>query len=182
MRLRSRVATSAVIFALGAALAFLDLNAAGSPPKVGISPGSAVTDAPLALLLDHNLRILILASTGILTFGFSTAVVLLVVGIWTIAPVAAAWQSGTSPIILFAAIAPHGILEVPAIVMSGAAGLVGITPLVSICRSRPLRARNICRDFATNLLAALVLGCAASVVESRVTGWILNHVLRSTLP
>jgi len=98
---------------------------AASAPATSIAirpPGSAAPDLSAVDLFVHNAGIAVRSALGILTGGVYTTYVLLVNGFVLGATLAdAADVLGWGRAVL--AIAPHGVLEIPAIWLSGAIGL-----------------------------------------------------------
>jgi uncharacterized membrane protein SpoIIM required for sporulation len=96
-----------------------------SPPSSSLpirSPGAGPADLTTVGLFAHNAEIAIRSALGILSVGIYTTVVLLVNGFMLgagIADIAEVYGLGSTLL----ALAPHGVLEIPAIWLSGAIGL-----------------------------------------------------------
>jgi uncharacterized membrane protein SpoIIM required for sporulation len=86
---------------------------------------SVLTMKPLAssLILTNNLSVSFTAFAGGITGGLATVYVLVLNGILIGVISAACWSAGMS-LPLWSFVAPHGALELPAVLIAGAAGLL----------------------------------------------------------
>ena len=131
------VFSSAVVFLLGTLLAaaFTMANPRFAPPIVGpnVMAGieqhemwtqSIVSVAPQAAsgIMTNNLTVSFMAFAGGLLFGFGSVYLLFFNGLM-LGAVAVACQQAGMAIPLWSFVVPHGSLELPAIVIAGAAGL-----------------------------------------------------------
>lgn len=75
--------------------------------------------------LSNNLKVSLLLISGILIFGITTIPILCINGFWLGSVIASQYLSGLSIMDIFLAILPHGIFEIPALLLAGYLGLVG---------------------------------------------------------
>ncbi|WP_191559528.1 stage II sporulation protein M [Metabacillus idriensis] len=74
----------------------------------------------------QNLKVALMLISGILVFGITTIPILLINGFWLGSVLGSQYISGKSILDLFLAIVPHGIFEIPALLLAGYLGLVGL--------------------------------------------------------
>ena len=111
------VLVAAVLYAVGVAI-----GAALTPGSVQRGADTAAGAAAVLLLLQHNALVVLALSLGGLTLGLSTLLVLVSNGATVGLAVTVALRSTSATDVLLA-IAPHGVLEIPATLLAGAAGL-----------------------------------------------------------
>ena len=118
-----------------------------------------------AELMTHNTRIAIFTFALGISWGVGTVITLFYNGVTLGAVVADYLRAGQAPF-LFGWLMPHGVIEIPAILIAGQAGLLLAGALVGHGRRVPLRdrLRALAPDLATLIAgAALLLGWAGLV-------------------
>jgi len=120
-----------------------------------------------AELMTHNTRISINTMALGMTYGFGTIVLLFYNGV-TLGAVAADYLHAGQALFLFGWLLPHGVIEIPAILIAGQAGLVLAGALIGWGRRIPLRARlrEVSRSLVTLIFGVGLLLTWAGFVES----------------
>lgn len=134
------------------------------------SRGDPVADLDTASVFVHNGRVGLLLVGGAALFGLPTVYVLAWNGFLFGAAMADA--AGTlGPLRAVALVAPHGVLELPAIWLAGAVGLRWVHLLWTLASGTSYRTgvpRTVVDSLGAGLLAVLALALAAAV-EALVT-------------
>lgn len=73
----------------------------------------------------QNIKVSLLLISGILIFGSSTILVLIINGFWLGSVLGSQYLGGLGIKELFFSIAPHGVFEIPALILAGYIGLTG---------------------------------------------------------
>jgi uncharacterized membrane protein SpoIIM required for sporulation len=120
-----------------------------------------------AYLMTHNTRVSILVFALGFTWGIGTVALLFYNGI-ILGAVALDYISGGQSVFLLGWLLPHGVIEMPAILIAGQAGLLLAGTLIGRHRRMPLRARfrMASRDLVTLLGGVAVMLVWAGIVES----------------
>ncbi len=150
--------------------------------QVVLSNTSSVDSSLLfTYFLKNNLRVVVLLIAGSLTFGNLTIVNLLINGISIGAVMKSALtEYTTSEIILL--ILPHGIFEIPAIIIAGAAGFkipYEIVRYLAGKKEQPLTKEDV-KEYLTLALISIILIVIAAWVEANVTLKIAKAMLNTT--
>ena len=117
----------------------------------------------------NNIQVALLAFAGGITFGVVTTYALVVNGL-LIGALAGSFAKAGGAVYFWSLIVPHGSLELPAIVLAGAAGLLMARSLVApgdLPRSTALRA--VTPDALRLLLGTIPLFVIAGFIEAFVT-------------
>ncbi len=130
--------------------------------------------APFAPLLSagitaNNIQVAFLAFTGGVTFGALTVYALAANGL-LLGALAGAFDKAGGSLYFWALIVPHGALELPAIVLAGAAGLMMARALIApgdLPRGAALK--RVSPDALRMLLGTLPLFILAGVIEAFIT-------------
>ncbi|MGD1090463.1 MAG: stage II sporulation protein M [Bryobacteraceae bacterium] len=120
-----------------------------------------------AELMTHNTQVALTAVALGMTFGFGTVVVLFYNGVM-LGAVALDYIRGGQGIFLLGWLLPHGVIEIPAILIAGQTGFVIAYALIG-WRSRLPRAerlRAVARDVVTLAGAAALMLVWAGIVEA----------------
>jgi uncharacterized membrane protein SpoIIM required for sporulation len=127
--------------------------------------------SPLAssLIATNNIRVCILAFTSGIAFGLGTVIVLLVNGLSIGTVFGICRHYGIDgPLLNF--VAPHGVLELSSIFISGGAGLVMGMALLFPGKVKRLEAlRMVARDALTLFAGCLPLLCMAGLIEGFIS-------------
>ena len=119
-----------------------------------------------AFLMTHNTRISILTLAMGMTWGFGTVVMLFYNGIMLGAVAVDYIRAGQTKFLL-GWLLPHGVIEIPAILIAGQAGLMLAGALIGWGKRIPLRSRlrDISKDLVTLILGVGLLLVWAGFVE-----------------
>jgi uncharacterized membrane protein SpoIIM required for sporulation len=120
-----------------------------------------------ASLMTHNTRVALTTVALGLTFGFGTVVILFANGVM-LGAVAIDYVMGGEGIFLMGWLLPHGVIEIPAILVAGQTGLVIAHALIGWGSrlSRAERMRAVMRDVVTLSGGAAVMLVWAGIVEA----------------
>lgn len=120
-----------------------------------------------AFLMTHNTRIAILTLALGMTFGIGTLIVLFYNGV-ILGAVVADYVAAGQGVFLAGWILPHGVIEIPAILIAGQAGLVLGATLVGRGTGEPLRLRlrRSAPDLTTLAAGVAVMLVWAGLVEA----------------
>lgn len=116
-------------------------------------------------LFTHNAIVLLLLSSGVLTLGLTTGVVLITNGaIFSYAAIAGARAESISRVIL--ALLPHGLIEISATILAGGAGFITLRLIIArLDGRRPPDYRRSLLDFGIMIAASVLLLLPAAVLE-----------------
>jgi uncharacterized membrane protein SpoIIM required for sporulation len=120
-----------------------------------------------AFLMTHNTRIAILVLALGMTWGIGTVILLFTNGVMLGAVVADYLQAGEG-VFLTGWLLPHGVVEIPAILLAGQAGLMLAGALIGRSAEVPLgrRMRAVVPDVVTLIGGVALMLVWAGVVES----------------
>ena len=164
-----------VLAAAGLFLATASLGAAVGAERQSFvlpvrSPGDPVPQTSATSLFVHNLRIDLLTAGGVLLFGLPTVFLLAYNGFRFGSTMADAMGT-LGPLRTVALVAPHGVIELPALWFAGAIGLRWLHLGWSLTSggSYTTGVPRAVLDSVVALLVVVVLTAAAAVVEATVT-------------
>lgn len=125
-----------------------------------------------AFLMTHNIRVSIFAFSAGITAGVGTAIFLFYNGV-LLGAVAFDYVAAGQTKFLLGWLLPHGVIEIPAILIAGQAGLLlGATLIGWKSQSRLReRLRNVGPDLVTLVLGLAVLLVWAGLVEGFFSQW-----------
>jgi uncharacterized membrane protein SpoIIM required for sporulation len=120
-----------------------------------------------AQLMTHNTQVALMTAAFGMTFGFGTLVLLFYNGV-ILGAVAYDYAAGGQTIFLLGWLLPHGVIEIPAILVGGQAGFVLAHALIGWGSriSRADRLRAIARDLVTLCGGFAVMLVWAGIVEA----------------
>jgi uncharacterized membrane protein SpoIIM required for sporulation len=120
-----------------------------------------------AELMTHNTQVALTTLALGMTFGFGTIVLLFYNGV-ILGAVAYDYVHGGQAVFLMGWLLPHGVIEIPAILVGGQAGLVIAYALIGWGSrvSRAERLRMVSKDVVTLALGAAAMLVWAGIVES----------------
>lgn len=157
--------------------------------KIGISPGGETKPFQLfwGLLLNNSLASLVLIISGLL-FGIMPAWGMLLNGLIIGYMLAAVGYGGINPFsMFFFGILPHGIFEIPALVLAASYGFIlGAAVFQTIIRlfrpklreERPVKWGRIWRFFLPTVIVVLLLLVVAAAIESSLTLYLVQTFVR----
>src|SRR5437867_8797046 len=120
-----------------------------------------------AFLMTHNIKVSIFTLALGMTWGFGTIIMLFYNGIMIGAIAVDYFRAGQTKFLL-GWLLPHGVIEIPAILIAGQAGLVLAAALIGWGKRTPLtaRLREVSRDLATLIFGVGILLVWAGLVEA----------------
>ena len=120
-----------------------------------------------AHLMTHNTKVSILTLALGMTWGVGTIIMLFYNGV-ILGAVAVDYLAAGQGKFLCGWLMPHGVIEIPAILIAGQAGLVLALALVGWGRRTPLRARlrEVSRDLVTLIFGVAIMLVWAGFVEA----------------
>jgi len=139
---------------------------AGEEAQAG-SPVEGVRGRFSAFLMTHNTRVAILTLALGITFGIGTMILLFYNGV-ILGAVIADYLAAGQGLFLAGWLLPHGSVEIPAILISGQAGLVLGAALIGRGSGEPLRRRlrTVGPDLMTLVAGAALMLVWAGLVEA----------------
>ena len=124
-----------------------------------------------------NAGVALQLGTGFFSAGVLSAYWTTLFGFDIASTIAALVRAGTPGPVLAAAFLPHGVVEVPALVAAGAAGLGGAAVAMHAARGERAAARARARQSVNLITVAFALLLLAAALEVWVTPWVLRRVL-----
>jgi uncharacterized membrane protein SpoIIM required for sporulation len=123
-----------------------------------------------AQLMTHNTQVALTALAFGMSFGFGTVILLFYNGL-LLGAVAVDYIAGGQTVFLLGWLLPHGVIEIPAILMGGQAGLVIAHALIGWGdrSSRAERLRHVSRDVVTLAGGVAIMLVWAGLVEAFVS-------------
>ena len=131
-------------------------------------------------ILKSNLRVTLLLLLGAFLFGTTTVLNLIYNGLYTALIIRDSLLKGINTISIILLILPHGIFEIPAIIIAGAAGFkipYEIIRYLAGKKERPLTKEDI-KEYLTLALISIILIVIAAWIEANVTPRIAEQFLR----
>jgi stage II sporulation protein M len=157
-RLLEYLAGAGVVWALGIALGL-------TVPVAPVASPSSTGSHTWVTIFCANLRVLTGCYLGLVTGSAASVVTLVLNGIL----VGISWSALTSHasgIEVLALLAPHGLLEVPGMLLAGAAGLMGCGIARTSCMGGPGDLSQFVRPLLLALPASVILIFMAAFIES----------------
>jgi uncharacterized membrane protein SpoIIM required for sporulation len=146
----------------------------GTPSERVAREESATTDrmqghkaAFSTMLMTHNTKVSIFTFALGMTFGFGTTILLFYNGV-ILGAVAIDYISDGQSMFLLGWLMPHGVIEIPAILLAGQAGLMLAGALIGHASRISMRARlaSIAPDIVTLMVGVALMLVWAGIVES----------------
>ncbi|MBI1840875.1 MAG: stage II sporulation protein M [Verrucomicrobia bacterium] len=133
----------------------------------GVTASATRMTAFSAMLMQNNIGVAVKSLALGMTYGVGTLVLLFYNGV-ILGVVATDYALAGETVFLLGWILPHGVIEIPAILISAQAGLVLAHALIGWGRRERLRERlrSIAPDLATLIAAAALLLVWAGIVEA----------------
>ena len=123
-------------------------------------------------VLVRNLLVYLLLIGGVITFGLMSAGVLVTNGIYLGLALGALSARACLGVGLLVTV-PHGLFELPALVLGGAIGLRGVTTFRRFEREKPRVPSVLCGSVGRITLGGLVLLVVAAAVEATISRHLL---------
>ncbi len=131
------------------------------------------------IILTNNLKVIFLMLAGVITFGLSTFINLTFNGFSFGMLISNAYNSGMPIKLILALTLPHGIFEIPAMLISGVAGFKIPYEVIQYLRDKkekPITEEDI-KEFLKLALISIILITIAAFVEVYITPEIANYLL-----
>ncbi|WP_341280032.1 stage II sporulation protein M [Paenibacillus sp. FSL H8-0537] len=120
-------------------------------------------EASLGIFM-RNIGVAVILASGLLLFGLPTLIVLFINGLWIGTVIASRLAEGVSLATLLLKLLPHGVFELPALLLAGAIGLKGFVFYYEPKKGWRLYFRLTGWIILMLLVAALIEGFVTSVV------------------
>ena len=133
-------------------------------------------------IFENNLGVTLLLLLGAFLFGTTTVLNLIYNGLYTALIIRDSLLNGINPLSVVLLILPHGIFEIPAIIIAGAAGFkipCEIVRYLAGKKEQPLTKEDI-KEYLTLALISIILIVIAAWIEANVTLKIAKAMLNST--
>ncbi|CAB3288795.1 conserved membrane protein of unknown function [Methanocaldococcus lauensis] len=130
-------------------------------------------------ILTNNLKVIFLMLAGSITFGLSTFINLIFNGFNVGVLIGSTFQTNEPLKLILALILPHGIFEIPAMLISALAGFkipYEITLYLLDKKQKPLTEEDI-KEFLKLALISIILIVIAAFVEVYITPKVANYLL-----
>ena len=135
------------------------------PPVLNSLRDSAPASPSVQGIFSANMRVLAGCYLGLITGSTASLVTLILNGIY----VGLSWNAMASHVSgweLMALLAPHGLLEVPGMLLAGAAGIMGATIARSAYLGEPGALQRYIRPLTFAVPASVLLIFIAAIIES----------------
>ncbi len=116
-------------------------------------------------ILSTNCRVIAACLSGLATFGLSSFLTLFLNGLI----LGITWNQLTTidtPAVVLGRLGPHGSLEIPGLLLAGAAGLSGVRFSYYLYQGRVTELRSLTKTVCAALVVALLLIVVAAHIES----------------
>ncbi|MCQ6253350.1 stage II sporulation protein M [Methanocaldococcus sp.] len=130
-------------------------------------------------ILTNNLKVIFLMLAGSITFGLSTFINLIYNGFNVGVLIGSTFQTNEPLKLILALILPHGIFEIPALLISAVAGFkipYEITLYLLDKKEKPITEEDI-KEFLKLALISIILIIIAAFVEVYITPKVANYLL-----
>ncbi|CAB3288789.1 conserved membrane protein of unknown function [Methanocaldococcus lauensis] len=131
-------------------------------------------------ILTNNLKVIFLMLAGSITFGLSTFINLIYNGFNVGVLIGSTFQTNEPLKLILALILPHGIFEIPALLISAVAGFkipYEITLYLLDKKEKPITEEDI-KEFLKLALISIILIIIAAFVEVYITPKVANLILK----
>ncbi|AEH06446.1 stage II sporulation protein M [Methanothermococcus okinawensis] len=166
------------IYLIGILFGFLSLPQSKFE-SVNIYQNILILKSSFCIILSNNLKVIFLMLAGAITFGFSTFINLIFNGFSLGMLISNAYNSGVPIKLILALILPHGIFEIPAMLISAVAGFKIPYEVIQYLRDKkekPITEDDI-KEFLKLALISIILIIIAAFVEVYITPKIANYLL-----
>jgi uncharacterized membrane protein SpoIIM required for sporulation len=171
-RLRRNLALASGLWVAGmlaGGLGVLLTTSSDGGAAVDVLPRTSVTAASAFVgILGRNLAVYTALVGGLLCAGITSVALLLYNGVLLGGTLVLAWLVGVAPERIFLALAPHAVLELPALILGGSIGLMGASEFRRWIRDRGTL--SIPRDGRLAVLA--LAGALALVIAAAIEAWV----------
>ena len=146
--------------------------------EIGIKEPSSLEFAPI---LKNNFNSVMLMLSGAIFFGSTTALNLIFNGTFLAMVARASFLSGVSLEDLLLFVGPHSILEIPAIIIAGAAGFKIPYEVVRylLGKKESVLTKEDIKEYLTLAIISIILIVIAAWIEANVTLKIAKAILKA---
>ena len=133
-------------------------------------------------ILKNNVQVILIILSGAFTLGVTSLLNIISNGFLLGVNIRIAIENGASLYDVLLLLAPHGIFEIPAIIIAGAAGFkipLEIIRYLAGKKEQPLTKEDI-KEYITLALISIILIVIAAWIEANVTLKIAQAMLNST--
>ncbi len=157
---------------LGLTIPYLGLKSVGTQNKI--------LKLEFTMIFENNLRMILLLLLGAFLFGTTTVLNLIYNGMNTSLIIRDSLLARTDPISITLLILPHGIFEIPAIIIAGAAGFKIPYEIIRYLagKKEQILTKEDIKEYFTLALTSIILIVIAAWIEAYVTPRIAEYFLR----
>jgi uncharacterized membrane protein SpoIIM required for sporulation len=167
------------IFSLGFIVGFFSINSLSKINDKELSNYKPKIEFNFPTILTNNLKVIFLMLAGAITFGLSTFINLIFNGFNVGALIGSTFLTNEPLKLIIGLILPHGIFEIPAILISAVAGFKIPYEIVLYLldkKEKPITNEDI-REFLKLSLISIILIVIAAFIEVYITPKIANYLL-----
>ncbi|XRO76343.1 stage II sporulation protein M [Methanocaldococcus sp. 10A] len=168
-----------VIFSIGFLYGFIFTNDLSKINDKELSNYKSKIQFNFPTILLNNLKVIFLMLAGSITFGLSTFINLIFNGFNVGVLIGSTFQTNEPLKLILALILPHGIFEIPGMLISATAGFkipYEITLYLLDKKEKPLTEEDI-KEFLKLALISIILIIIAAFVEVYITPKVANYLL-----
>jgi len=131
-------------------------------------------------ILENNTQVILIILTGILTFGITSLLNIISNGFLLGGNIKIAIKSGASLYNILILLFPHGIFEIPAIIIAGAAGFKIPYEIIRYLagKKEQILTKEDIKEYLTLALISIILIVIAAFVEAYITPRVAEYFLR----
>ncbi|MFU0789024.1 stage II sporulation protein M [Virgibacillus proomii] len=123
--------------------------------------------------LKNNIKAILVFIAGLLTFGISSIIQLTLNGMMLGVGIEGL-TNRTTLLESFLYILPHGLFEIPAIILAGAIGLYPYKIIISLIKGQKIKVNFVNMIYIIGLIVSLLV--LAAFVESYITPLVINFI------
>jgi len=168
-----------IIFSLGFIVGFISINNLSKINDKELSKYKPKINFNFPSILSNNLKVIFLMLAGAITFGLSTFINLIYNGFNVGLLIGSIFQTNEPLKVIAGFILPHGIFEIPAILISAVAGFkipYEITLYLLDKKEKPITEEDI-KVFLKLAIISIILIVIAAFIEVYITPKIATYLL-----
>ncbi|WP_456374644.1 stage II sporulation protein M [Methanocaldococcus sp.] len=169
-----------VIFSIGFLYGFIFINDLSKINYKELSNYKSKIQFNFPFILTNNLKVIFLMLAGSITFGLSTFINLIFNGFNVGVLIGSTFQTNEPLKLIAGFILPHGIFEIPAMLIAAVAGFkipYEITLYLLDKKEKPITEEDI-KEFLKLALISIILIIIAAFVEVYITPKVANLILK----
>jgi len=167
------------IFSLGFIVGFISINNLSKINDKDLSNFKPKINFNFPIILTNNLKVIFLMLAGAITFGLSTFINLIYNGFNVGLLIGSIFQTNEPLKVIAGFILPHGIFEIPAMLISAVAGFkipYEVTLYLLDKKEKPITNEDI-KEFLKLSLISIILIIIAAFIEVYITPKIATYLL-----